>query len=64
MDTDAKAANEWASLMGCARNLERILKNSQRLVDDASLEHLSKATQDYLERYHNFLEMKKARDVK
>ena len=62
MDTDAKAANEWASLMGCASNLERILKNSQRLVDNTSLELLEQATQDYLERYHNFLKMRKEND--
>ena len=58
MDTDAKAANEWASLVGCASNLERLLKISQRLVDDTSLELLEKATQDYLSRYQRFLETK------
>lgn len=60
MDTTAKIANAWASLEGCAGNLERIIKNSRRLVDERSLELLEEATKAYVERYRHFIEMKKA----
>lgn len=57
---EAQRANAWASLEGCAGDLERVLKLSRKLVDDKSLASLEKATQDYLTRYRNFLEMKES----
>lgn len=60
MDTEAIAANEWGSLLGCASRVERHLKLSQRLVDEESLAQLEDSVKEYLARYRRFVESKKS----